>query len=152
MKNRIENVVSILTGIIFLPVLYINATTNALHNSYYPGIESFLLPFNNLYLLFLLLFLALLILSIFYRVKNKRGSAFCRKVAISIIVSCVIVLFLNYLPCLYYHKDPHTLESVVLQSTLCPSYSIRSYVGILEICIIAVATLLISVGKIYPKP
>ena len=152
MRKRIENVISISTGIAFLPVLYINATTNALHDSYHLGVESFLRPFNYSYLFFLLSFLALLIYAIFYRVKNKVGSAFCRKAAVSVSASCILVFFLNYLPCLYYHKDPHTLGSVILQSTLCPSYSIRSYIGMLEICIISFATFLISISKIYSKP
>lgn len=148
-SNRIENITSSLIGIAFFPALYITATMNSLRDSYFSGIESFKYPFGYMYFNFLLLFFVLLIFSAIYRIKNGFGSSFFRKISVAVLISCTIVFLLNYLPCLYCHKDPHTLRTVILQSTLCPSYSIKSYIGLWLPSIIVFVALLISNGKIH---
>ena len=146
-NSRIENIVAIIIGLAFLPPLYIKATMNALRNNYYPGILEFKTPFYYAYSALILVMLFFLLASIYQRLRNKKTFPLAYKSSLSVIAACALVWLLGYAPCFYEHTHPHTLQTLVSQSLLCPSYSIRSHTGLIITMLLCVLTFLVSGGK-----
>ncbi len=144
MNSRLENVIAILYGAALLPPLYVKATMNAIHDSYVDGISEFKWPFYILFIVLALILLMAFLVSVFVRVFKKKGIPLIHKMSLSAALSVLVVFLLGFAPCMKEHTDPHTIVSAVSQSLLCPSYSNRSYVGLLTVLGLAVGTLFVS--------
>jgi hypothetical protein len=152
MKLRTVNLVAIGVGVILFSSHYVKATMNALHSDYIPGISEFKEPFYYVYLLVMVGLITLFVISVFYRFKFKKGYILANRIALSALVVCAIVLALGQLPCMYQHVDPHALASTVKQSLFCPSYSNRSYIGLIITLVLAGSTFISSLGRTNSIP
>ena len=131
MSQRLENVFAVLVGVFWFVPLYIGATMNALGDFYFFGIDKFLSRFYFFHVASTAILLLSFVGAIFWRLCFKRPLALARKVAIAIACACCIVTMLGQSPCFYPHVDPHSLETIVKQALFCPSYSNRSYIGLI---------------------
>lgn len=128
-KVNYENVIPIILAVAFVPVFYVKATTKAIDDSYNFGISVFKSHFYTAYFVLLVSFFASIFVGIYAKLKLNREVPIIYKSGFAIIASSIFVMALGQLPCFYPHVDPHTFETLLKQSLLCPSYSNRSYLG-----------------------
>lgn len=152
MSKRRENIVAIITGLAFLPPLYIKATMNALRDNYQPGIIEFKAPFYYAYFALMLVMLFLFLASIYRRLRHKKAFSLAYKSSLAVISVCSLVWLLGFVPCFYEHAGSQTLQTVVSQSLLCPNYSNRSYMGLITTMLLCGVTFLVSRGKKSVNP
>ena len=131
MKARTENFIYVVIGFVLFASQYVSATMNALHNSYFMGVEEFQTPFSLFNVIFLVFLLVLFFIGLFFRFKYKSSFAVGIKVSKLAFIACGLVFLLNFSPCFYSPPSQNSLLAVISQSFLCPHYSNRSYIGLI---------------------
>ena len=122
-----ETILALLFGLALFVSLYVPATMNAIHDSYFLGIDDFKAPF---YIVRTILVVALFTIIISYRFSKKLRQnklPFFKALGITSISISLLVLGLSFAPCMYDSSTHETLQNVIKHSLLCPSYSNRSY-------------------------
>ena len=135
-----EKSVVTIFGIGLLCSLYVSASMNAIDDSYFIGITDFKKPFyiiRTLLLVFLLVSIVTCMLIPKYR---EQGFPLFRVLGATAFFVPLVVWVLGLSPCLYEHPHPHTLQGMIGQSLLCPSYSSRSYIWIIIIMFLGAIT------------
>lgn len=113
--------------------LYVHATTNALYDSYQPGIQGFKRPFTTVALAALSVPLSALVTGALLPSIRRKARRLIHDFGAAVLAVSLVVLLLGQAPCLRPHPttEPHhthhNLESVIERALLCPRYSNRSY-------------------------
>ena len=144
MRLKCETIILVIMGLLSFPIFYVRAATNALDDSDFVGITAFKSPFYTAYLCLMVLLLVASVYGFYSKVRFKREVPLLYLSSIAILVSCSIAMLLGQLPCLYESYDHQTIDTVLKQSFLCPSYSIRSYTGNLSTLLVVLIGVLSS--------
>ena len=130
---RTAKMISFVFAVVATVCFYVHATTNALYESYQPGMQAFKSPFRLLAAASISALLTLLLASIFIPSARFRWKELIRGLGAAAVSASLGVILLGQAPCLRPHpthephETHHSLCSVVERSLLCPRFSIRSY-------------------------
>lgn len=134
--NFFNKIIWILFFISFFLFLYVHATTNRLY--------LYILEYDikGIFIPFYIVLISIILLSVFFilynTIKTKKIKSSIKIIGLSISIISVLVELFDFAPCLFEHNNsltnheqPYTLNYILMQSFLCPSFSIPSRIMLL---------------------